>query len=120
SAVEVYRQKTPKNAVKVVEVLLKAGADVVADLAYSSTMRQRYPERVGSTTVGMVATSVHPAAAGVQIALLETLLDAGASVDGVPRRWNPLIAALHKGRGHAAESLAKRGARLDLEGAAGV
>jgi len=120
NAVEGYRQKTPKNAVRVAEVLLKAGAEVDADLAYSPAMRRRYPERVGSTTLGMVATSVHPAAAGVQIALLETLLDAGASVDGDPRRWNPLIAALHNGRGQAAEFLAKRGARLDLEGAAGV
>jgi ankyrin repeat protein len=120
NAVEGYRQKTPKNAVKVAEVLLNAGAEVDADLAYSPAMRRRYPERVGSTTLGMVATSVHPAAAGVQIALLDTLLDAGASVDGVPGRWNPLIAALHNGRGQAAAFLAKRGARLDLEGAAGA
>ena len=31
-----------------------------------------------------------------------------------------MIAALHNGRGEAAAHLAKRGARLDLEGAAGV
>lgn len=120
NGVEGYRQKTPKNAVKVAELLLKAGAEVDADLDYGSTGRRHYPERVGSTTLGMVATSVHPAVAGVQIALLQTLLDAGAAVNGVPGAWNPLIAALHNGRGQAAEYLAKRGARLDLEGAAGV
>jgi ankyrin repeat protein len=120
NGVEGYRQKTPKNAVKVAEILLEAGAEVDADLDYGSTGRRRYPERVGSTTLGMVATSIHPAVAGVQTALLETLLDAGASVDGVPGAWNPLIAALHNGRGHAAEFLARRGARMDLEGAAGA
>jgi len=119
NAVEGYRQKTPKNAVKIAEVLLKAGADVDADLDYGP-MRKRYPERTGSTTLGMVATSCHPAVAGVQIPLLDILLKYGASVDGIPGGWNPLIAALHNGRGEAAAHLAKRGARLDLEGAAGV
>jgi ankyrin repeat protein len=106
--------------VKIAEILLKAGAEVDADLDYGPTGRKFFPERVGSTTLGMVATSVHPANAGVQIALLETLLDAGAVIDGAPGGWNPLIAALHNGRGEAAKFLAKRGARMDLEGAAGV
>ena len=119
NAVEGYRQKTPKNAVKIAEVLLKGGAEVDADLDYGP-MRKRYPERTGSTTLGMVATSCHPAVAGVQIPLLDILLKYGASVDGIPGGWNPLIAALHNGRGEAAAHLAKRGARLDLEGAAGV
>jgi ankyrin repeat protein len=120
NGVEDYRQKTPKNAVKILEVLLKAGAEVDADLGYSPAMQRRYPERMGSATLGMVATSCHPAQAGVQIALLRTLLDHGARVDGLPGRWNPLVAALHNGRGEAAEFLARNGARLDLEGAAGV
>ena len=120
NAVEGYRQKTPQDAAKVAEVLIRAGAEVDADLDYGAAGRKRYPERIGSTTLGLVATSVHPAVAGVQIALLERLLEAGAAVDGVPGGWNPLVAALHNGRGDAAEFLAKRGARLDLEGAAGT
>jgi hypothetical protein len=120
NGVEDYRQKTPKNAVKVAEILLKAGAHVDADLDYGEAGRRRYPERVGSTTLGMIATSLHPAVAGVQIALLEILLDAGADVNGVSGGRSPLIAALHNGRGDAAEFLARRGARLDLEGAAGT
>jgi ankyrin repeat protein len=119
NGVEDYRQKTPKNAVKVGEVLLKTGAEVDADLDYGAR-RKIYPERVGSTTLGLAATSVHPAVAGVQIPLLEILLDYGASVDGIRGGWSLVIAALHNGRGEAAEFLAQRGARLDLEGAAGV
>jgi len=120
NGVEGYRQKPPKNAVKVAEVLLRAGAEVDADLDYGAAGRKRYPERVGSTTLGLVATSVHPAVVGVQIELLEKLLKAGAAVNGVPGGWSPLIAALHNGRGDAAQFLARRGARLNIEGAAGT
>jgi RHS repeat-associated protein len=56
----------------------------------------------------------------VQIGLLETLLAAGASVNGAAVGSQPLIAALRNGRREAAEFLATRGAGLDLEGAAGV
>ncbi len=119
NAVEGYHQKTPRNAVKVAQILLKAGAEVDADLDYGP-IRRRYPERVGSTTLGLVATSVHPAKAGVQLELLQTLLKAGGAVNGLPGGWNPLVAALHNGRGKAAEFLARRGAHMDLEGAAGV
>ena len=119
NGVEGYRQRTPKNAVKVAEILLKAGAEVDADLDYGS-LRRIYPERRGSTPLGLVATSVHPAAAGVQIALLKILVKHGASLDGLAGGWNPLIAALHNGRPEAAAFLARCGARLDLEGAAGV
>ncbi|MDB6037939.1 MAG: Ankyrin, partial [Verrucomicrobiales bacterium] len=120
NGVEDYRQKTPKNAVKVATVLIEAGAEVDADLDYGLEGRKSYPERLGSTTLGLVATSFHPAKAGVQIALLETLLQAGARIDGIPGGWNPLVAALHNGRGDAAACLARNGANLDLEGAAGV
>jgi ankyrin repeat protein len=119
NAVEGYRQKSPKNAVRIAEILLGAGAEVDADLDYGR-MRKRYPERTGSTTLGMVATSCHPAAAGVQIPLLDLLIKHGARVDGFPGAWSPLVAALHNGRGHAAAHLAKRGASLNLEGAAGA
>ena len=110
NGVEDFRQKTPKNAVEVVELLLKAGAEVdAANWDYGQ-----------GTALGLVATSIHPWLAGVQNALLEALLDHGAAVDGLPEGWNPLIAALHNDRPEAAAFLAARGARLDLEGAAGV
>ena len=107
---EDYRQKSPKNAVEIAKVLLNAGAEVdaVADI---------YGE---STTLGLVATSIHPKQAGVQLMLLETLLDYGAAINGERGTGNALIPALHNGRPEAAEFLAQRGAQLDLEGAAGV
>jgi ankyrin repeat protein len=120
NAVEGYNQKTPKNAVQIARILLQAGAEVDSDLGYGPVMRRKYPERMGSTTLGMVATSCHPAEAGVQIDLLKILLDAGASINGIPGKWDTVTAALHNGRGHAAEFLAWRGARLDLESAAGT
>jgi ankyrin repeat protein len=110
NGVEDFRQKTPKNAVAVVELLLKAGAEVDAS-------NWDYGQ---GTALGLVATSIHPWLAGVQNALLETLLDHGAAVDGLPGGWSPLISALHNDRPEAAAFLAARGARLDLEGAAGV
>lgn len=119
NAVEPYHQKTPKNAVMIAKTLLLAGASVDADLDYGE-QADTYPERRGSTTLGLVATSCHPASAGVQISLLDLLIDHGASVDGLVGGWNPLIAALHNGRGPAASHLAKRGAAMNLEGASGA
>lgn len=111
NGVEGFRQKTPKNIVEITRVLLGSRAEVDAtSQAYGSS----------STALGLAATSYHPAKAGVQLDLLHELLDAGACIDGAPGGWNPLVAALHNGRGDAAEFLASHGARLDLEGAAGT
>jgi len=98
NGVEDYRQRTPKNAVKIAQILLEAGAEVdaVAD-AYGK-----------DTALGLVATSVHPLRAGVQTELIELLLDHGAKVDGVPGSGQPLTAALANGCPQAAERLARR------------
>jgi hypothetical protein len=113
NGVEGFRQKTPENVVDVAKLLLGAGADVDAP---------NWPDGPAGpgTTLGEVATSVHPARASVQIPLMQTLLDYGANINGLPGGWNPLLAALRNGRREAAEFLAAHGARLDLEGAAGV
>ena len=120
NGVESYRQKTPKNVVAIANILIEAGSYLDTDLDYGPNGSKLYPERIGSTTLGLAASSIHPAVAGVQIPLLETLLDSGASVDGLQGGWYPVIAALHNGRGDAAEYLANRGAGLSLEAAAGV
>jgi ankyrin repeat protein len=108
NGVEDFRQKTPKNIVEIANLLLDAGADVNAE-------SEAYGGR--STTLGLTATSYHPEAAGVQLALMDLLIERGAIIDGPDSDVN---GCLHNGRGEAAEYLANRGARLDLEGAAGV
>lgn len=111
NGVEDFRQKTPGNIVEITRALLQAGAEVDAiSQAYGGP----------SSALGLAATSYHPMKAGVLLELLQELLDAGANVNGAPGGWNALVAALHNGRGDAAEFLASRGARLDLEGAAGT
>jgi ankyrin repeat protein len=104
NGVEDFRQKTPGNIVEIARLLLRAGVEVNAESdAYGG----------GSTALMLTATSGHPEAAGVQIPLMEVLIEKGATIDGV----NP---CLRNGRGPAAEFLASRGAPIDLEGAAGV
>jgi hypothetical protein len=108
NGVEGYRQKTPKNSVQVAEVLLDAGAEVDAEAdVYGG----------GATALALVATSVHPERAGVQEDLMALLLRHGAKIHDDKRIVN---ACLANGRGRAAEFLADRGARLDLEAAAGI
>jgi ankyrin repeat protein len=110
NGVEDFRQKTPRNIVEITKLLLKAGADVNAESdAYGG----------GSTALGLTATSFHPESAGVQIPLMELLIDHGATIDNLKGR-SAVNGCLRNGRGAAAEFFASRGARLDLEGAAGV
>ena len=90
--------------------MLDAGADVNAG-------SEAYGGR--SATLGLVSTSWHPQEAGVQLPQMELLIERGAIIDG-PDGGSAVTDSLHNGRGEAAELFAKHGARLDLEGAAGV
>lgn len=114
NGIEDYRQKTPPNIVEIARLLLDAGADVnAASEAYGG----------GSTTLGLVATSIHPEQAGVQVALMELLLQRGASLEqpGAAGNGHGIVkGCLANGQGHAARFLASRGATLDFEEAAGV
>ncbi|MBI3491766.1 MAG: ankyrin repeat domain-containing protein [Acidobacteria bacterium] len=114
NGVEGYRQRTPTNAVAVAKMLLEAGAEVdaLADL---------YGGR--HTTMSMLVSSCHPANAGVQVALVDTLLDFGAAIEGHGSgEWtSPLMTALAFGYGKAAEALVRRGARVEnIAAAAGL
>jgi ankyrin repeat protein len=114
NGVEGYRQKTPKNAVEIATMLLRAGAEVDA-------LADMYEGE--HTTMSMLVSSGHPAKAGLQVALTETLLDFGASVDGAGKgTWtSPLMTALAFGYTDTAQALARRGARVDtLAAAAGL
>jgi len=113
NGVEDFRQVTPANIVAVTEMLLAAGADVnAASDAYGG----------GSTTLGLVATSIHPERAGVQIALLETLLRHGATIEGeqAGNQHGIVLGCLANGQPEAARFFAARGARMTLVEAAGV
>jgi hypothetical protein len=110
NGVEDFRQKTPKNIVQITTLLLDAGAEVNAEsYAYGGRC----------TTLALAATSYWPEVAGVQLALLTLLIDRGAVIDP-PGGGSAVNGCLRNGRLHAAEFLVSRGARLDLEGAAGV
>jgi ankyrin repeat protein len=112
NGVEQWRQKTPSNAVEVARALLRAGAEPDAlAFMYSGQL----------TTLTMLVSSVHPAAAGVQAALTETLLDFGAAVDGRGSGDNwvpPLLTALAFGYPQSAEVLVSRGASINTVAAA--
>ena len=113
NGVENYRQKTPRNAVAIAEILLRAGAEVDAEAdVYGG----------GATTLGLAATSAHPRQAGVQKDLIDVLLKHGARLDvrGGGNKHSMVDACLANGCPEAAEYLASRGAPLDLAGAAGI
>ncbi|HSS78888.1 MAG TPA: ankyrin repeat domain-containing protein [Thermoanaerobaculia bacterium] len=113
NGVEDGRQKTPANAVEVAKVLLDAGAEVDA-------LGDMYGARC--TTMSLLVSSCHPAEAGLQSALAETLLDHGAAFEGPGSRWrSALTTALAFGYRDTAETLARRGAPVDnLAAAAGL
>ena len=83
NGVEGYRQRTPANAVDVARVLLDAGAapDSLAQL-YGGDC----------TTMTLLVSSSHPARAGVQVALVDVLVDYGASVEPIGQ-WRVDVAA---------------------------
>jgi ankyrin repeat protein len=105
NGVEGSRQQTPANAVEIAKILLDAGAEVDA-------LADMYDARC--TTMSMLASSCHPAKAGLQIALAETLLDYGAAFAGPGSAWqSALLTALAFGYLSTAEALARRGAPLN-------
>ncbi|GGN04994.1 hypothetical protein GCM10010967_45020 [Dyadobacter beijingensis] len=105
NGVENFRQVTPANAVEIAEILLSAGAvpDALADT---------YDTKWG-TTLDLLVSSSHPAQAGVQTALVEKLLDYGAAVNGVRNDGAPLVTAIYFHYPPSAETLVRRGARID-------
>ncbi|MCI0681563.1 MAG: ankyrin repeat domain-containing protein [Gemmataceae bacterium] len=111
NGVESYRQQTPRNAVDIAKALLEAGAEVDA---LAGMYGGQY------TTMSMLVSSSPPAEAGVQIALVETLLDHGASIEGrgSPKWGSPLMTALVFGFPAVAEALVRRGAAVDNVAAA--
>jgi ankyrin repeat protein len=114
NGVENYRQKSPKNAARITQILLDAGADVEAEAnVYGGNC----------TALGLVATSTPPREAGVQIPVIDVLLAHGAQIehpDLAGKGGDAIYACLANGCPEAAEYLADRGGRLGLIGAAGI
>ena len=114
NGVEGYRQRTPANAVDVARVLLDAGAE-------PDSLAQLYGG--DCTTMALLVSSSHPARAGVQVALVDVLVDYGASVEpsGSGAWTSPVLTALTFGYIDAARALVRRGARVEaLSTAAGL
>ncbi len=84
NGVEGHRQKTPANAVHVIEVLLAAGADPNASC---------YTYRGGpdETTVGLLTSSGHPRDAGLTVSMVSALAKGGADVPPVYRLLGELV-----------------------------
>ena len=106
NGVEDFRQMTPKNAVAIARFLLDAGAEVDA-------AAETYGGGYWQTTMNLLVSSAHPAGAGLMPALVDVLMDYGAAANGVGDDESPIMTALDFGYGDAAETLAKRGARID-------
>lgn len=104
NGVENFRQKTPANAVQIADLLLSRGAEPDATaVMYGGD----------ATTMEMLVSSQHPADAGVQVALVDKLIDFGARANGPKDDGEPLLTAVLFQYAGAAEALVRRGARVD-------
>src|SRR5438874_2403731 len=114
NGIENYRQKSPPNAARITELLLAAGADIEAEAdVYGG----------GCTALGLVATSTPPREAGVQLPVIQVLLDHGAQIEHPNLAGNgadAVYACLANGCPEAAQYLVERGARFGMVGAAGI
>lgn len=111
NGVEGYRQRSPKNAVAIAEILLDAGAD-------PNALQDSYSGQ--NTTMAMLVSSTPPKEAGVQVPLVEILIDYGAAIapSGAGNWTSPIETALVFNMCDAADALARRGAPIDTVAAA--
>lgn len=107
NGIEVERQlRSPANAVDVLRLLIEHGADPDATC-------DSYGGGNGATTMCLLVSSAHAAAAGVQAALVQELCRSGARLNGNDDDGLPLWTAITYGYTEAAEALGSCGARVD-------
>lgn len=114
NGVEGYRQRSPNNAADIAKLLLSKGADPDA-LSYAYGGK--------CTTLALLVSSTPPAQAGVQVPVIEVLIDFGASMlpYGEGNWTSPVETALVFGKHDAAQALVRRGAPIQsLAAAAGL
>lgn len=111
NGVESYRQRSPKNAVAIAKILLDAGAD-------PNALQDSYGGQ--NTTMSMLVSSTPPKEAGVQVPLVEILIDYGAAIvpTGAGNWTSPVETALVFSMCDAADALVRRGAPIDTVAAA--
>lgn len=98
---EHWRQRTPANAVAIIECLVAAGSDPNA-VCYT------YRGGPDENTLGLLTSSDHPKRAGLKLAMVAALARGGATLDGA----YALLAELHAARERG--ELAETAARLDV------
>jgi ankyrin repeat protein len=107
NGIEVERQlQSPPNAIDIARLLLERGSEPDASC-------ETYGGGRSQTTLYLLVSSAHPAAAGVQAALVEELVRGGSLVDGVDDDGLPMLTAITFGYTPAVEALAQCGARVD-------
>lgn len=106
NGVEDELQKSPKNAAEIARILIEAGAEVDA-------LAETYGGGTNQTTLCLLVSSIHPAVAGVQPALVRVLCKAGAAVNGVEDDGAPLATALLFSYRKSVDMLVRCGARID-------
>jgi len=113
NGVEGRRQRSPANAVEIARILLTAGAGANA----------LYDCYGGSFPIlPLLVSSSPPAEAGVQVPLIDILVEFGASVQpaGEGRWTEPLLTALIFGHADAARALLRHGAETNFVTGAGL
>jgi ankyrin repeat protein len=107
NGVEMSRQwQSPRNAVGILRILLRHGADPDA-------VCDTYGGGPSQTPLCLLVSSTHPAVAGVQAGLVEELCHGGANPDGRDDDGLPLWTAITFGYRDAVDALARSGARVD-------
>lgn len=107
NGVESTRQwQSPRNAVRVLRILLRHGADPDA-------VCDTYGGGSAQTPLYLLVSSTHPAQAGVQGGLVEELCRGGANPNGLDEDGLPLWTAITYGYPAAVDALARSGARVD-------